>query len=529
LRTAILDSPCATQLIHLHRPVKATLLVLYLLAAQSSARPNIVLIVTDDLGYGDLGCYGATQIPTPNIDRIAAEGILFTRSYAPASTCTPTRYAIMTGEYSFRQKSRSTTILDGDAPLSIDVGRSTLPEVLRRAGYETALVGKWHLGIGDGKAPVDFNGRIAPGPLEVGFDHAFYIPATVDRVPCVFIEDHSVRKFEPSDPIHISYSQRVGNDLIASEHPERLKYPADQQHSGTIVNGISRIGYMAGGENARWTDEDIADVLANECKVFIERTRSRPFFLLLGTHDPHVPHAPNARFAGKSKCGSRGDSIVQLDWLVGSVMQSIRRSNLDDSTLVIVTSDNGPTVFDGYFDGSVEALGDHHPAGKLHGGKYLAFEGGCRIPLLVRWPGTVKPGTSDQMISLVDLLPSLAKIAGVEKLPTDLGSDSLDVSSALLDSTALSPRDHVVLQGVLNTLAIVRNGWKLIQKSSGPSMGDAGAGANPLDHRFHEAYVESDLLFNLLDDPGETMNVIDRYPAKASELEALLQSIVNPN
>ena len=490
------------------------------------AQPNIVLIVTDDLGYGDVGCYGSQAIPTPSIDRMAREGIRMTRCYAPAATCTPTRYAIMTGEYAWRAKKRKTTVLDGDAPLAIAPGRPTLPEVLRRGGYETSLIGKWHLGIGDGEKAVDFNSHVGPGPLEVGFDEAFYIPATVDRVPCVFIENHSVHNLDPADPIQISYRNRLDALPIGREHPELLKYPADNQHADTIINGISRIGYMSGGTQAHWVDEDITDVLAERADAFIGRERDKPFFLLLGTHDPHVPHAPHARFVGKSQAGIRGDTIVQTDWLVGSVLESIQKAGLDETTLVIVTSDNGPTVFDGYFDGSVAAAGDHQSGGALRGSKYLVYEGGCRVPCVVRWPGTIAPGETDAMFTLTDLLPSLTTICGISGLPIDVGKDAIDLSDVLLDANAPSARTSVVLQGIWMTLALLDGDWKYVPANAHRVSQDFGRGADPRDKRFAQARIAEDILLNLRDDPAEATNVIKDHPQKAAELSAKLKGII---
>lgn len=500
-----------------------SLLLLLLFAAPAFATPpNLVLIVADDLGYGDVGCYGGRAIPTPRLDRMAAEGIRMERAYAPASTCTPTRFAIMTGQYPWRPQKRKTSILNGDAPLAIQPGTPTLPSVLRDAGYRTELVGKWHLGIGDGETAVDFNGHVGPGPLEVGFGSAFYIPATVDRVPCVFIDDHAVAGLDPTDPLHISYSERVGGVAVGDPGAPSLNYQADKQHSNAIVNGISRIGYMAGGKAAHWTDEDITDLLLERARRVITTESDAPYFLMLGLHDPHVPHAPHPRFVGKSKVGIRGDSVVQLDWLVGEVLDAIDASSEADNTLVMFTSDNGPTIFDGYYDGSVAANGDHTPAGPLRGAKYLVFEGGCRVPTLVRWTGRVRPGVSDAFLTLTDLLASFATLAGVTELPADANPDGLDLSNTLLDAAADSARNEAILLGIGRRFAVVTDEWKLVLKNATRNPQDIGKGANPKDTRFVDDSKYKDQLFDLRTDLGERTNVIADHPEVAARLRKLL-------
>ncbi len=486
----------------------------------AATTPNIVVILTDDLGFGDLGGYGADPavIPTPHLDRLAAESRRFTRAYAPASTCTPTRYSMMTGEYAWRRPPAQTSILDGDAPLAIEAGRRTLPALLREAGYVTALVGKWHLGLGEAGRPVDFNGRIAPGPLEVGFDSAFFIPATVDRVPCVYIDDHRVFGLDPADPIRVSYSTPLREEPIGRERPELMRVPTDGQHSDTILNGIGRIGFMSGGRTARWKDEDIADVIVRRAVAFLERQRpGRPFFLNFGTHDPHAPRIPHPRFLGSSKAGPRGDVIVQIDWCVGELLAALERAGLAENTLVLFTSDNGPVVIDSYRDGSDEALGDHRPAGPLRGGKYSVFEGGARVPLLVRWPGRVTPGVTDAMISLMDLPATLGALVGRPARPDD-SPDSLDLRGALLGGPEGGVREEIVVQG-LNHLALRQGDWKFI-----PPNRPAGT-PRPRDVRMAETVVTEPLLFDLAADPGESRNLAAAHPERVRAMERRLEQL----
>jgi arylsulfatase A len=227
------------------------------LAAQTKpVKPNVILIYADDLGYGDVSCYGATKIKTPNLDKLANGGIRFTNAHATSATCTPSRYALMTGQYPWRKS--GTDILPGDAALIIPTDKTTLPSLFQQAGYKTGLVGKWHLGLGNA-VQKNWNGEIKPGPNEVGFHYSFIFPATADRVPSVFVENNYVVALDKSDPIEVDYKSKVGNDPTGVEHPELLKMKSSpgQGHNNTIVNGIGRIGYMSGGNKARWTDEEM--------------------------------------------------------------------------------------------------------------------------------------------------------------------------------------------------------------------------------------------------------------------------------
>ena len=489
-----------------------------------SARPNIVILLTDDLGYGDLSCYGATRIHTPNVDRLAAGGMRFTQAYAPASTCTPSRYGLLTGNYAWRQKARQTTILDGDAPLAIEPGSLTLPEMLRRAGYVTGIVGKWHLGLGDGQRTVDFNQDIKPGPLEVGFDYAYIIPATVDRVPCVWIHNHKAVGLDPKDPISVSYLTNISPDPTGLKRPDLLKMPADTQHSGTIVDGISRIGFMKGGHAARWKDKELAKTLVDKSIAFIEEHKDKPFFLYIGMFEPHVPRTAEMPFKGTSQCGLRGDVIEQIDWETGKIMDTLDRLKLTDNTLVLFTSDNGPIFFDGYYDRSKEDANGHKPAGDLRGWKYLVYEGGTRVPFIARWPGKVPVAISDQMFCLSDVIATCASLTG-QKLPEDTGVDSLNQLPVILGQTRESLRTVEIEQGISGSMAIREGDWKYIPSNTGNAATGMGSGANPNDPRFAAAIIRQPLLFNLAQDPDETNNLAAQYPKKVAELAELLKNI----
>ena len=476
-------------------------------AAPAPTKPNIVLIYADDLGYGDLSCYGATKISTPNIDRLAAAGRRFTHAHATSATCTPSRYALLTGQYPWRRSDAK--ILPGDARLLITPGTPTLPGVLQKAGYVTGVVGKWHLGLGD--ANLDWNKEIKPGPLEVGFTSAFLLPATGDRVPCVYVENHRVVGLDPNDPIRVRYDQPIGDEPTGRKNPELLKYPPSHGHDMTIVNGISRIGYMSGGKAARWVDEDMAEVFVQRANRFFEQNRSQPFFLYFSTHDIHVPRMPHARFAGKSGLGLRGDVILQFDWTVGQVLTALDRLGLAENTIVMLSSDNGAVVDDGYKDQSVEKLNGHTPNAGLRGGKYSAFEAGTRVPLIVRWPARVKPGVSSALVSQLDFAVTFAKLAGQAIPPTM--KDSRDAAAALFGDD-LAGRDHVIEHAANGRLSVRTAEWKYIEPGPGAARNEntnIDLGNSPAPQLYH-----------LKTDPGEKQNVAATNAQKISELKALL-------
>ena len=417
----------------------------------------------------------------------------FTDAHSSAATCTPSRYSILTGEYAWRKK--GTNILPGDAGLIIEPGRMTVPSMLKQAGYATGAVGKWHLGLGRGD--VDWNGDIKPGPMEIGFDYNFILPATADRVPCVFVEDHRVVGLDPKDPIKVSYKGPLDDAPTGRDHPELLKMKLSHGHDQTIVNGISRIGFMSGGMKARWVDEEMADTLTHKAVAFIEQHKDAPFFLYFATHDIHVPHAPNARFANKSECGIRGDTIEQLDDAAGQILATLDRLNLTENTLVIFASDNGPVVDDGYADGSVENLNGHQPGGPLRGGKYTSWEGGTRLPFITYWKGHIKPGVSKALICQIDFLASFAALTG-QDLSTDAGPDSFNVLPALLGESATG-RESLVEQGGPLALRKAPGSFSRTARKAAAERAERENGAPPQ-------------LYNLDDDIGEANNVAADIP-----------------
>ncbi len=473
-------------------------------AAQDGRSPNIIFILGDDVGYGDLGCYGARQVKTPNLDRIAREGMRFTDAHSTSAVCSPSRYSLLTGQYAWRNPAGD-HILSGVEPLSIAPGTPTVPSLLRASGYRTGLVGKWHLGLGTQGEPVDYNKEVRPGPADVGFDYAFFYPATNDRVPCVYVEDRRVVGLDPNDPIRVSYGDKVGDDATGAEHPELLKMKSDVSHSKTIVNGISRIGYMSGGKAARWVDEDMADTFTSKAVGFIEGNKERPFFLYFAPHDIHEPMAPHARFRGTSGCGVRGDVLHELDWSVGTILDTLDRLKLADDTLILFSSDNGGAIKDTYDDGTNALHARQPPNGLLRGEKGLLYEGGHRVPLLARWPGRIPAGsTSGQLLGLVDMMATFAAAAGC-KLEGAAGPDSFNMLPALLGAEPKKPlRDHLVLHtGGRGPLGLRRGPWKLITK-----------------RRDNDSDPE---LYNLEDDLAESRNLAKQHPDELKLLRALLK------
>jgi len=501
-------------------------------SAADSRPPNIVLLYADDIGWGDLGCYGATAISTPNLDRLAREGTRFTAGYCTSATCTPSRYSLMTGEYAWRRQ--GTGVLAGDARLIIAPGRPTMAASLAKLGYATAVVGKWHLGLGAGD--VNWNTKIDPSPNQIGFGYSFIMAATGDRVPTVYVEDGRVVGLDPKDPIEVSYKSAYPGDPDLTTDAERAKLKMDWSHGHNmaLVNGVGRIGWMKGGKSALWNDETMGDTFADKACAFIARSKDQPFLLYYASHENHVPRVHNPRYAGKTPLGPRGDAVVAFDDQVGRILDELERQGVAGNTLVLFSSDNGPVLDDGYKDGAVElnTKAGHKPAGPFRGGKYGILEGGTRVGFIARWPGHTPAGAvSDALVSQVDLPAVFTKVAGGDPAQF-LALDGVDISGAL---TGGAGRETLISSTQAGLLSIRDARWKLIP-GTGASGGAKKAGpkaARPAGARLDgtEEDVERDRreqggprLFDLVNDPAERRNVAAENPEIVARLQAALDA-----
>ena len=485
-------------------------------AAEPAKKPNIIVIMGDDVGYGDVSCNGATAITTPHIDALAEQGLRFTSGYCSASTCTPTRYSFLTGSYAFRKK--GTGIAAPTAPAIIQPGTATIASLLRDAGYNTAVVGKWHLGLGGPDGP-DWNGELNPGPLEIGFDTCFLLPTTNDRVPQVFVEDHHVKNLDPDDPLWVGKKNPSADLPTGVSARNTLKMDWSHGHNQTIHNGISRIGFYTGGHAARFRDEDLADTWVKQSKQFIKKNRpdDQPFFLFFAAHECHVPRIVHERFQGLSQLGPRGDAILELDWCVGELTQTLADEGLTNDTLIVFCSDNGPVLDDGYKDQAIEKNGSHHAAGPYSGGKYSVYEGGTRTPFITCWPGTISPGVSDEMVCTIDLAMSLNHLVDHHIHDNDC-LDSLDVSDALLGKEGAKGRDHLIQQdnGNNGNYGLRVGNWKLLRHERGKARNLI------VEQELANTNVPEYQLFDLDVDPAEKNNL---YKIKTEQAKALTKKL----
>ncbi len=494
-------------------------LALSTIAQAAGEKPNVIVIMADDLGYGDLSAYGATAYQTPHLDRLAAEGLRFTSGYASASTCTPTRYSFLTGNYAFRRT--GTGIAPPNGPLLIPPDTVTIADLARSAGYRTAVVGKWHLGLGEAGIGPDWNGRLAPGPREIGFDYNFLLPTTNDRVPQVYVENDRVLNLDPRDPLWVGDRKPAEDHPTGVTHRDTLALDWSFGHNETIHNGISRIGFYTGGQSARFRDQDLADKWVEKSNAWLEANRDQPFFLFFASHDLHVPRVPHERFQGVTALGPRADSILQLDWCVGELMKTLDRLGLSENTLVVFCSDNGPVMDDGYRDRALELRGDHRAAGPYRGGKYNVFEGGTRTPFITWWKGRIKPGVSSEIVSTIDLAASFAALTGTP-LPLDACGDSFDLSSALLGTPGAKGREHIIQQdnGGTGNFGFRAGNWKLVRHDSGVTNNEV------VERTRVRTAVPRFQLFDLAQDPGETTDLMSQHPDVGAAMISRLESLI---
>ncbi len=482
------------------------------LRAENVAPPNIILILADDLGYGDVGCYGATKVKTPNIDRLASEGRRFTDAHSASAVCTPSRYALLTGEYPFRKNLWGPVM--NPSPLVVDVSKPTLPAMLKRQGYSTACFGKWHLGFGNNAKP-DWNAELKPGPLECGFDHFFGIPVVNSHPPFVWVQDHRVVGLDPADPL------KYGGKAETRTFPEKMLQPA-----------------ISGGKaaHALYNEEEHGNTLNEKVVNWMRAHADGPFFVYLATPHIHHPFTPGPRFKGSSQAGLYGDFIQEFDWMVGELMRTLDELKLSGNTLVILTSDNGGMLNQG---GQEAWKAGHRLNGNLLGFKFDAWEGGHRVPFIARWPGKIEAGsTSDQLICQIDLLSTLAALTG----SATRGPDSLNVLPLLYGQPDEPLRTELVLAPHKKTHLALRDGpWLYIGARSGGGFdgtkpGDhalGGGGALKFTGESNSDFINGKLkldapeqqLYNLAEDPGQTKNVIREHPEIAKRMEARLEGI----
>jgi len=467
-------------------------------------KPNIVLILADDLGYNDLSCQGAIKLKTPGIDRIAKEGVRFTDAHTPAGVCCPTRYGVLTGRYPWRRA--QVCWASPGAALLIEAGRETTASMLKRAGYTTGIVGKWHLGFGTLEKRVDWNGDLKPGPLEVGFDYCF---VDVSNRWGVYVENHRILGLDPNDPIR----------------PGR----------GEKRNGGNSAFTMKNEENAR--------VLHEKAVAFIERNKEKPFYLHYVPNNIHTPLTPNKKFAGTSQAGKYGDFVHELDWSVGELLATLDRLKLADNTLVIFTSDNG-----GVYEKEGFGAG-HRSCAPFNGQKGDVWEGGNRVAFLARWPGRIAPGTtSPRLLCLTDMMATFAAITG-QTMPTDAGPDSFNALPALFGkSQSDGARTSLVMQArsasafrhrKQEDIWAVRDGnWKLVM-GQGSGYSTEKTERAPYLKFAQVGMVNSDFtpdgqlkpdappmqIYDLATDPGETKNLYRDHPETVARLTKLFEQL----
>jgi arylsulfatase A len=461
--------------------------------APSASKPNIVYILADDLGYGDVHCLGGdrSKIATPNIDRLASAGLTFTEAHSSSAVCSPSRYAILTGRYNWRTHLQK-GVLGGSSPPLIAADRLTVPALLKQHGYDTACIGKWHLGMEIPKKP---KGLIAEGPTTRGFDYFFGISASADMPPYAFIEN------------------------------DRFTVPPTAE--AELLKG------RRGPAAPHYTIENVLPTLVQKSKEWLGKHQDHPFFLYLALNSPHIPLAPTKEWRGKSGLGNYGDFVMETDWAVGEVMHAIDTAGLTDNTLFIFTSDNGCAPYIGTSTtddpaqssegigavAELEAKG-HFPSEWRRGYKTDIWDGGHRIPFIARWPARIKPGTqSAQLICLSDLLATCADIVGT-KLPDNAGEDSVSILPALLGNADKPLRDAIVHHSGMGLFAIRQGNWKL------ELCGSSGGWSDPATGSKAATLLPPIQLYDMAKDIRERTNEYKEHPDIVARLTKLLEKYI---
>jgi arylsulfatase A len=447
-------------------------------AAEVEAKPNVVLVLADDLGYGDLGCYCNPKINTPRIDSLARDGIRFTDAHTTSGVCTPSRYSLLTGRYCWRTFLKKNVISNG--PALIETNRTTLASVLRDAGYRTAIFGKWHLGFTRQKE-VDYNVQpVTPGANEVGFDYSFLLPVGHFYPPYIYLEDGRVVNYDKADPVSLEGNQQKG------------------------------------GKSYSYDPHEVTPELVKRSLKFIEENQSRPFFLFLSTPNVHDPLTPSAKFSGHP-VGRYGDYLRELDWAVGEVLDKLKALNLESNTLVLFTSDNGASDVNARTFKEV-----YNPNGPLRGEKGDLYEGGHRMPLLVRWPGQAPAASvSDEFIMFTDLFRTFAGLVEQPLRPED-GPDGNNVLEAFRGKRNLHPQRAMVIQGRAGMYGLRQGDWMYLH---GPGDGDDGR----KNHALPAETISDGQLFNLRDDLAQTRNLAEQNPERCEQMRQTLEKIVGAN
>ena len=458
-------------------------------AATGPTKPNVVVILADDFGWGSASCYGATGVQTPNIDRLAKEGRRFTQAYAPGSVCSPTRYGLMTGRYYWRTSVKDGKVLPVNGPLHIETTRLTLASLCRSQGYRTAAFGKWHLGMTTERV-TDWAVPLKPGPCQVGFDHFYGMAANIGSGPHSFIENEQVTGHIPGEAI--------------------------------MVHGGSGEGKTTTGITKPWQPDRVMESVTGHVTGWIEANREQPFFIYFAPNAIHEPMVPNPKFTN-SALGKYGDFIRELDWSVGEILATLDKLGLGENTLVIFTSDNGGVVNAGNETASAAIERGLAINGPLRGGKHSEWEGGFREPFVVRWPGQVPAGTvSDQVICLTDILATIAGVLKVS-LPKGSAEDSFNVLQAFIESRPGIPvRDHVILQSADATYAIRTGDWKFIERANPPSFESVRNKRKAEQAEKRRKVQRRDEIFNLKEDPSETTDQLKGNQQRAAKMKELL-------